>query len=146
MSLPRLRVLIRALWCLVGSVALPIGVRAQDPPPPVLDTVRARVAADTARGVVFDSLASEPLVGALVVAMPSGATTVTDSAGRFELLSDTMATSFTVYHEVLDRVGLGALVADRPPIGDGRSPLPRPRCSPSGPSCASHVGPSAAAP
>lgn len=114
MTPSRLRLLTRALWCLAGGLALPQSVRAQDPPPPVLDTVRARSAADTARGVVFDSLANEPLAGALVVAMPSGATTVTDSAGVFELLSDTAATRFTVYHEVLDRIGLGALVADRP--------------------------------
>lgn len=114
MTTSPLRVLLRALWCVAGGLALPQSVRAQDPPPPVLDTVRARSAADTARGVVFDSLASEPLAGALVVAMPSGATTVTDSAGYFELLSDTIATRFTVYHEVLDRIGLGALVAERP--------------------------------
>jgi len=108
------RLLPRALWCLIGAMALPQTIRAQDPPPPVLDTVRARSAADTARGVVFDSLASEPLAGALVVAMPSGATTVTDATGAFELLSDTIATRFTVYHEALDRIGLGALVAERP--------------------------------
>lgn len=110
----RLRLLTRALCCVAGGLVLPQHVRAQNPPPPVLDTVRARSAADTARGVVFDSLANEPLAGALVVAMPSGATTVTDSAGGFELLSDTVATRFTVYHEVLDRIGLGALVAERP--------------------------------
>jgi hypothetical protein len=114
MSISRVRVCARALWCLVGGLALPQGARAQDPPPPVLDTVRARTAADTVRGVVFDSLASEPLAGALVVAMPSGATTTTDSAGYFELLSDTLSTRVTVYHEVLDRIGLGALVVERP--------------------------------
>ncbi len=114
MTTSPLRVLLRALCCLAGAVALPNTVRAQDPPPPVLDTVRARSAADTARGIVFDSLAAEPLAGALVVAMPSGATTVTDSTGSFELLSDTITTRITVYHEVLDRIGLGALVAERP--------------------------------
>jgi len=121
MSLPRLRVLVRALCCVVGGLALPQGIRAQDPPPPVLDTVRARVAADTVRGLVFDSLAVEPLAGALVVAMPGGATAVTDSAGRFELFTDTVVTNLTVYHEVLDRIGLGALVAERPI--DRRRPL-----------------------
>lgn len=110
----RLRLPLCAALCLIGALALPHTIRAQAPPPPVLDTVRARTAADTARGVVFDSLAAEPLAGALVVAMPSGATTVTDSAGYFELLSDTITARFTVYHDVLDRIGLGALAADRP--------------------------------
>jgi len=105
---------LRAVLCLVGALTTPARVQAQDPPPPVLDTVRVRAALDTVRGVVFDSLALEPLAGALVVGMPSGATTVTDSLGRFELLTDTIATRLTIYHEALDRIGLGALQAERP--------------------------------
>ncbi|HMS02889.1 MAG TPA: carboxypeptidase regulatory-like domain-containing protein [Gemmatimonadaceae bacterium] len=85
---------------------------AQDPP--VLDTVRVRPTLDTVVGTVYDSLAGEPLQGAVVVALPSGTITVTDSLGHFRLYTDTVATQVTVYHGVLDQLGLGALVAPRP--------------------------------
>jgi hypothetical protein len=108
----------RALLALLSALALFVplrAARAQDPPPPpVLDTVRVRATADTVRGIVFDSLAGEPLVGAFVVAMPGGAQGVTDSAGRFVLYTDSIATRVTAYHGVLDQLGLGALVAERP--------------------------------
>lgn len=65
-------------------------------------------------GEVFDSLAFEPLAGALVAVRPSGVTTTTDSAGRFSVLVEQPATEITVYHGALDEIGLGALVAARP--------------------------------
>jgi hypothetical protein len=76
--------------------------------------VRVRTAADTVRGVVYDSLAGEPLAGAFVIVAPGGATGVTDSAGRFEILTDTIGRRVTVYHGALDQLGLGALTAERP--------------------------------
>lgn len=105
----------RAVRSLLLALVLTVIARplaAQDPP--VLDTVRVRPTLDTVVGSVYDSLAGEPLAGALVVALPSGTMAVTDSLGRFRLYTDTLATQVTVYHGVLDQLGLGALVATRP--------------------------------
>ena len=106
----------RALRRLLPALALVVPLRvarAQDPPPPpVLDTVRAVV--DTVRGLVYDSLAGEPLAGAFVVAAPGGATAVSDSSGRFTLVSDVVVGQVTAYHAVVDQLGLGALGAARP--------------------------------
>jgi hypothetical protein len=73
---------------------------------------------DTVRGVVYDSLAGEPLADAFVVAAPSGATTTTDSLGHFTLVSDGRVASLTAYHATLDQTGLGSLGAR--PIGQDR--------------------------
>lgn len=105
----------RALRRLLAALALALPLRvapAQDPPPPMLDTVRATT--DTVRGLVYDSLAGEPLAGAFVVAMPGGATAVSDSSGRFILRSSVAIEQVTAYHEVVDQLGLGALGAVRP--------------------------------
>ncbi len=115
----RARAPLGALLALLAGLGAPRAVRAQDPPPPVLDTVRARVTADTVRGLVYDSLAGEPLVGAFVIVAPGGATGVTDSAGRFEILTDSIGARVTAYHGVLDQLGIGALTAVRP--GNRRS-------------------------
>jgi len=74
----------------------------------------SRVAPDTVRGVVFDSVSNVPLVEAFVLAEPGGASVSTDSLGRFTLVADARITKVTVYHEALDEIGFGALVADRP--------------------------------
>lgn len=103
------RSLLFALVLLVA--ALPLAAQG---PPPVLDTVRVRPTLDTVTGIVFDSLAGEPLEGAFVIAAPSGVSAVTDATGRFVLYSDTVATRLTAYHPALDQIGLGALVVDRP--------------------------------
>ncbi len=66
------------------------------------------------RGVVFDSLASEPLASAFVIARPSGQSTTTDSLGRFSLLTEGEVTEVLVYHDALDRMGMGALGLARP--------------------------------
>lgn len=69
--------------------------------------------ADTVRGVVYDSLAAAPLAGAFVTAEGGTASAVTDSLGRFTLMADARIASVVVYHDVLDRLGLGALLARR---------------------------------
>ena len=69
--------------------------------------------ADTVRGVVYDSLAAAPLAGAFVTAEGGAASAVTDSLGRFTLMADARIASVVVYHDVLDRLGLGALLARR---------------------------------
>lgn len=75
---------------------------------------RAAHVADTVRGVVFDSLGGAPLAQAFLLAEPGGVSAPTDSLGRFTLVSDTRIERLTVYHDVLDEVGLGALVVARP--------------------------------
>ncbi len=72
------------------------------------------VAADTVRGVVFDSLTREPLAGAFITADGTGASTTADSLGRFTLGSATRITRLTAFHELLDEAGFGALTAARP--------------------------------
>ncbi len=109
---PRFAVAIVCLLLMLTSTR----ARAQDPPP-VLDTVRVvpcLLGCDTVRGLVFDSLAGQPLTGAIVVARPGGVTVTTDSLGRFTLVHDGPATQLTAYHTELDQMGLGALVLERP--------------------------------
>ena len=67
------------------------------------------VAADTIRGVVFDSLMSEPLARATVSAEPGGISTTTDELGRFTLISAQSITQIAVFHDMLDRTGIGSL-------------------------------------
>lgn len=77
----------------------------------------ASAQADTVRGVVYDSLAATPLVGAFVTAEAGASSTVTDSLGQFVLVSGTRVQRVVVYHDVLDRLGLTALVALRDGAG-----------------------------
>ncbi len=79
-------------------------------------TAHAQPAAipDTVRGVVFDSLANEPLAGAFVVANAAGVSVATNSLGQFELVSNERITQLTAYHPALDAMGLGAITASRP--------------------------------
>jgi hypothetical protein len=72
------------------------------------------VAPDTVRGVVFDSVSNVPLPDAFVMAEPAGINVTTDSLGRFMLVADARIDKVTVYHEALDEIGFGALVAERP--------------------------------
>lgn len=81
-------------------------------PPRAASALRA--APDTVRGVVFDSVSNVPLAEAVVLAEPGGATVSTDSLGRFTLVADARIAKVTVYHEALDEIGFGALVAERP--------------------------------
>lgn len=97
-------------------IATPGG--AQDPPPlPVPDamlTMICKNVCDVVSGIVHDSLADAPLGGAFIVAMPTGVSTTADSLGRFLIASDGRVQQLTVYHSVLDELGLGALSATRP--------------------------------
>lgn len=69
----------------------------------------APAAADTIRGVAFDSLMFEPLVRATVIAEPGGISTTTDELGRFMLISAQPITQIAVFHDLLDRTGIGSL-------------------------------------
>jgi hypothetical protein len=114
----------RALLSLRSALALLLPVTpalAQSPPrgaePPHLTPAHsapARLAADTVTGLVYDSLAREVLVGAIVVARPRLAAALTDSTGRFDLISDERVESLVVHHPSLDAVGLDAIGAVRP--------------------------------
>jgi hypothetical protein len=73
-----------------------------------------RVTRDTIVGTVFDSLAGEPLAGALVVARPHIAVAVADDRGRFELVSDSLVRQLVVHHAALDVMGLDGIGATRP--------------------------------
>lgn len=71
-------------------------------------------AADTVRGVVFDSLGGSPLVGAFITTDVDGATTTTDSLGRFMVSAARRILRLQAFHDVPERLGLGALAVDRP--------------------------------
>lgn len=113
----------RTLTAMAGAALLLVATGAQawaqqpPPPPPVLDSVRAiacGAGCDVVSGIVFDSLVGEPLVGAIVTAMPSGESMATDADGRFVFLSAQRIEQLVAYHHVLDETGLGALVLRRP--------------------------------
>ncbi len=109
-----------ALW---SGVLVTTPVLAQDPPtPPPLPpdsaiTMICKKACDVVSGTVYDSLADQSLGGAFVVAMPTGVSATADSLGRFVIASDGLVEQLTVYHSVLDQLGLGALTALRPDSG-----------------------------
>lgn len=67
---------------------------------------------DTIRGVVFDSLLHQPIPEATVQANAGVYSTLTDKEGRFTLISPEKITHVTVFHDFLDRTGLGSLQAD----------------------------------
>ena len=73
--------------------------------------VHESAAIDTIRGVVFDSLLHQPLTEATVQADAGAISTQTDREGRFELISPTPIKRVSVFHDFLDRSGLGSLVA-----------------------------------
>jgi len=106
----------RRATLLLGVIALaaPQIGRATAAGSPLRTAGASRLAPDTVRGVVFDSVSNVPLVEAFVLAEPGGANVSTDSLGRFTLVAETRITKVTVYHEALDEIGFGALVADRP--------------------------------
>ena len=102
-------------------MALPFGAltpaAARTAPP-----VRAS-AADTVRGVVFDSLSGMPLEGAFVIADGGEISARSDSLGRFVLSSPTEVRRIVAYHELLDRTGIGALTAERGEMGTPWTPM-----------------------
>lgn len=103
---PRI-VLAVALTALVALVAFAVPARASDG--------RARStfsAPDTIRGIVFDSLLHEPIPDASVQADNGVVSTRTDREGRFTLISPDTIHRVTVFHDFLDRTGLGSLQAE----------------------------------
>lgn len=82
---------------------------------PVLSRTRpakeTSVSADTIRGVVFDSLTRQPLVGASVLSEPGGGSTTTDDRGQFVIISPAHVRRIAVFHALLDRSGIGSLSA-----------------------------------
>ncbi len=71
--------------------------------------------ADTIRGIVFDSLLHQPIPDATVQADAGGVATTTDKEGRFTLMASETIHHITVFHDFLDRTGLGSLQADVTP-------------------------------
>ncbi len=65
--------------------------------------------ADTIRGIVFDSLRHQPLAGATVLAEPGGESVMTDDEGRFTIRSAARVNRVAVFHDMLDRTGIGSL-------------------------------------
>ena len=97
----------RVARALCGLLAVPASLGAQGGVP------------DTVTGVVFDSLAREPLAGAIVVGRPHVAAAIADERGRFELVSDSLVQQLVVHHPSLDLMGLDGIGAARP---DPRGP------------------------
>ena len=71
---------------------------------------------DTIRGLAYDSPAFRPMAGALITAEPGGETAASESLGRFTIYSAQRVRRLVAYHERADRLGLGELVATRPPV------------------------------
>ena len=70
---------------------------------------------DTIRGIVFDSLLHQPIPEATVQANAGAYSTLTDREGRFTIISPEKITRVTVFHDFLDRSGLGSLEAEVTP-------------------------------
>lgn len=70
---------------------------------------------DTIRGIVFDSLLHQPIPEATVQANDGVYSTLTDKEGRFTLISPEKITRVTIFHDFLDRTGLGSLQVDVTP-------------------------------
>ena len=66
---------------------------------------------DTIRGIVFDSLLHQPIPDATVQADEGAVSTMTDREGRFTLIAPETIHRVTVFHDFLDRSGLGSLQA-----------------------------------
>jgi hypothetical protein len=95
------------LLLLAGS-ALPVSAAPAAPGPP-----RSLPSPpDTIRGIVFDSLLHQPIPDATVQSDAGAVTTMTDREGRFTLMSPQPIHHVTVFHDFLDRTGLGSLAAD----------------------------------
>jgi hypothetical protein len=91
----------------------------------VIECLRTTAVAQTVRvhGNAFDSLHSEPLRNATVTINGGGRTTTTDARGRFSFDSVAPgALTLTVYHAVLDTIGLGAISAHAT-VTDGRDDI-----------------------
>lgn len=81
------------------------------------EIVAQRAVPDTIRGLAFDSLAWQPLAGAMITAEPGGESAVSDSSGRFQIVSSQRVRRLVAFHERADELGFGELVAVRPDTG-----------------------------
>lgn len=97
------------------DAALTLALLATSALPAHAATGRARslpAPLDTIRGIVFDSLLHQPIPDATVQSDAGAVTTMTDREGRFTLISPQPIHHVTVFHDFLDRTGLGSLAAD----------------------------------
>jgi hypothetical protein len=91
------------------SIAL-LGASAS--PPRAVPAVIHPAARDTIRGIVFDSLLHQPIPDATVQADAGNVSTMTDREGRFTIIAPQTIHHLTVFHDFLDRSGLGSLQAE----------------------------------
>src|SRR5258708_26782237 len=96
-------------WLLIPLVVLAIGGGAPPPPVEARDLSHVAATSDTLRGIVFDSLAQQPLVGATVMGEPGGLSVLTDGQGRFVLGGPERIRRLAVFHGLLERTGIGSL-------------------------------------
>jgi hypothetical protein len=94
-----------------GLAALAVAVTAAAPAHASGGAPRFPAPGDTIHGIVFDSLLHQPIPNATVQADAGAVTTMTDREGRFTLASPTPIHRVTVFHDFLDRSGLGSLQA-----------------------------------
>ena len=87
-----------------ASVAVPVHASAGRPH-------LSSATPDTIRGIVFDSLLHQPIPDATVQADEGAVSTMTDREGRFTLIAPETIHRVTVFHDFLDRSGLGSLQA-----------------------------------
>ncbi len=106
-SLPRVRNL-----AATGLLAVAAFAAAVAPAHAATRRQQGTAAPDTIRGIVFDSLLHQPIPEATVQANAGTYSTLTDKEGRFTLVSPETIHHITVFHDFLDRSGLGSLQAD----------------------------------
>jgi hypothetical protein len=95
-----------------GLVALMVLASAAVPARALTDRSHSMLAMpDTIRGIVFDSLLHQPIPNATVQADDGAVSTMTDREGRFTLIAPETIRRVTVFHDFLDRSGLGSLQA-----------------------------------
>jgi hypothetical protein len=96
-----------------GLIALAIMAGAAAPAHAAIGGAHTGPAApDTIRGIVFDSLLHQPIPEATVQADAGTTSTMTDKEGRFTLIAPETIHRVTVFHDFLDRTGLGSLQAE----------------------------------
>lgn len=107
---PRARILIPAVLMAIALVVVPAPAFASH-----WTGQQAQSKVDTLHGIVFDSLLHQPIPNASVQADDGANSTSTDKEGRFTLISATTIHRVTVFHDFLDRSGLGSLQAEVTP-------------------------------
>lgn len=113
-------------WRVGVCAALALGSTGATPSPGsarAMQRDHALAIADTVRGTVFDSLSPGPLVGATVIADPGGESVITDDRGAFRLGSHVTVRRLTVFHDMLDRTGIGSLSAVLDTAGKTHGPI-----------------------